>query len=158
MGYQFTDDDRKRAVENVRKASALKVFQVGTHPGGQYLKTLLVEVAGREYKCEDCGITEWQGQNLKLQVDHINGIHHDNRLENLRFLCPNCHSQTETYCGAGNTGSHKVSDSDLIDAILTTKNIRNALIKVGLTPKGGNYTRVRELVSKHNLSFNAGVT
>lgn len=49
---------------------------------------------------------------------------------------------------------HKVLDKDLIDAIITTKNIRNALIKVGLTPKGGNYTRVRELIAKHNLVFN----
>lgn len=158
MAYQFTDEDRKRAATTHRKTAVSKVFQIGTHPGGQYLRTLLIEEVGREYKCEDCGIDSWQGRQIKLQVDHINGVHHDNRLENLRFLCPNCHSLTETYCGAGNTGSHKVLDKDLIDAIVTSKNIRNALIKVGLTPKGGNYTRVRELISKHNLLFNAGVT
>ena len=39
----------------------------------------------------------WLGQPLSLQLDHINGIHNDNRLENLRILCPNCHTQTETY-------------------------------------------------------------
>lgn len=49
------------------------------------------------YKCAICGITEWQGKNLSLELDHINGINNDNRLENLRFLCPNCHSQTITY-------------------------------------------------------------
>lgn len=49
------------------------------------------------YKCAICGITEWQGKNLSLELDHINGINNDNRLENLRFLCPNCHSQTDTY-------------------------------------------------------------
>lgn len=49
------------------------------------------------YKCAICGITEWQGKNLSLELDHINGINNDNRLENLRFLCPNCHSQTVTY-------------------------------------------------------------
>ena len=49
------------------------------------------------YKCAICGTTEWLGRNLSLELDHINGINNDNRLENLRFLCPNCHSQTITY-------------------------------------------------------------
>lgn len=49
------------------------------------------------YKCAICGITKWQGKTLSLELDHINGINNDNRLENLRFLCPNCHSQTNTY-------------------------------------------------------------
>ena len=45
-----------------------------------------------------CGnIGEWNGNSLSLQLDHINGIHTDNRIENLRMLCPNCHSQTETF-------------------------------------------------------------
>lgn len=50
-----------------------------------------------QYKCAICGCTEWQGKTLSLELDHINGINNDNRLENLRFLCPNCHSQTSTY-------------------------------------------------------------
>lgn len=49
------------------------------------------------YKCAICGRVEWQGKTLSLELDHINGINNDNRLENLRFLCPNCHSQTTTY-------------------------------------------------------------
>lgn len=49
------------------------------------------------YKCAICGCTEWQGKTLSLELDHINGANNDNRLENLRFLCPNCHSQTSTY-------------------------------------------------------------
>ncbi|MBA4064498.1 MAG: HNH endonuclease [Isosphaera sp.] len=53
---------------------------------------------GREYRCGVCGIDEWRGKPLSLHLDHINGVSNDNRFENLRFLCPNCHSQTETYC------------------------------------------------------------
>lgn len=49
------------------------------------------------YKCAICGLSEWNGKTLSLELDHINGINDDNRLENLRFLCPNCHSQTTTY-------------------------------------------------------------
>ena len=49
------------------------------------------------YKCAICGITKWNNKTLSLELDHINGVNNDNRLENLRFLCPNCHSQTTTY-------------------------------------------------------------
>jgi 5-methylcytosine-specific restriction endonuclease McrA len=53
-----------------------------------------------EYKCCGCGNEgEWMDRVIKLQLDHINGIRNDNRLNNLRFLCPNCHSQTDTYAG-----------------------------------------------------------
>lgn len=53
-----------------------------------------------EYKCFECGNTgEWNGKPITLQLEHKNGISNDNRLENLCFLCPNCHSQTETYAG-----------------------------------------------------------
>ena len=52
-----------------------------------------------ENKCNECGILEWQGQKLSLHLDHINGDRWDHRIENLRFLCPNCHSLTETYTG-----------------------------------------------------------
>lgn len=48
-------------------------------------------------KCESCGIENWQGKPITLHVDHIDGNRSNNTLENLRVLCPNCHSQTDTY-------------------------------------------------------------
>jgi hypothetical protein len=63
---------------------------------GRALAKRLVAL-GRAYKCEWCGVTEWRGKRLVLHVDHANGINNDNRLLNLRLLCPNCHSQTPTY-------------------------------------------------------------
>jgi len=50
-------------------------------------------------ECRVCGIKEWLGRRLSLHLDHVNGIANDHRLDNLRLLCPNCHSQTPTYCG-----------------------------------------------------------
>jgi 5-methylcytosine-specific restriction endonuclease McrA len=52
------------------------------------------------YKCSECGNSGTHNNKpLSLQLDHINGVNNDNRIENLRFLCPNCHSQTKTYSG-----------------------------------------------------------
>ncbi len=66
------------------------------------LKKYLVRDNLIEYKCsgEGCSIENtWNGKPIVLHLDHINGINNDHRIENLRFLCPNCHSQTETYAG-----------------------------------------------------------
>ena len=64
------------------------------------LKIRLVNEGKMEYRCAICnnkGI--WNNKPLVLTLDHINGKHLDHRLENLRFLCPNCHAQTETFAG-----------------------------------------------------------
>lgn len=55
---------------------------------------------GVEEKCVCCGLNnQWNGRDIKLHIDHINGDRGNNDVSNLRFLCPNCHSQTDTYCG-----------------------------------------------------------
>ena len=63
------------------------------------LKKRLIKDGILEYKCDECGLDSWNNKNIVLQLDHINGISNDHRLNNLRLMCPNCHSQTETYCG-----------------------------------------------------------
>jgi 5-methylcytosine-specific restriction endonuclease McrA len=62
-------------------------------------KRLISDLSWKEecFICKNKG--EWQGKKLNLQLDHINGNSKDNKIENLRFLCPNCHSQTETFAG-----------------------------------------------------------
>lgn len=51
------------------------------------------------HKCYGCENTEWQGQSIPLELEHINGVNTDNRIENLTLLCPNCHALTSTYRG-----------------------------------------------------------
>ena len=70
-----------------------------TYSNAVHLKRRLISSGLMVATCYECGITEWRGRRLALHLDHINGIGDDQRLENLRLLCPNCHSQTETYCG-----------------------------------------------------------
>jgi hypothetical protein len=62
------------------------------------LKAKLITEGFLQNQCAICNISSWQDKPLSLHLDHINGDHHDNNLENLRLLCPNCHSQTDTYC------------------------------------------------------------
>ena len=61
------------------------------------VKRRLLEAGLLSNVCDSCGLSEWQGRPITIQLDHRNGIRNDHRLENLRMLCPNCHSQTETY-------------------------------------------------------------
>lgn len=63
------------------------------------LKRLILEAGVKREVCERCGIDEWRGRPLSIALHHVNGDPDDNRLENIRFLCPNCHSQTENYGG-----------------------------------------------------------
>jgi hypothetical protein len=58
--------------------------------------------------CELCGQTEdWNGKKMSLILDHINGIYNDNRIENLRIVCPNCNSTLDTHCGKNNRKKNK---------------------------------------------------
>lgn len=84
--------NRRPTVEFLVKRNDLK------RTSGKSLKRALND-AGIEYQCALCGLrNSWNRNVLVLQIDHVNGDHTDNRIENLRLLCPNCHSQTETWC------------------------------------------------------------
>jgi HNH endonuclease len=63
----------------------------------QTVKRHLLRAGILQNRCDWCGLTSWRGLPISIQIDHINGIRDDHRVENLRMLCPNCHSQTDTF-------------------------------------------------------------
>jgi 5-methylcytosine-specific restriction endonuclease McrA len=70
------------------------------HLSTKRVKLIVIRENLIPYQCSECeNPGEWNGKKLILILDHINGIRNDHRLENLRFLCPNCNSQTDTFCG-----------------------------------------------------------
>jgi hypothetical protein len=71
----------------------------GTRVKSSKLRERLIEEGLKEHRCESCDRREWKGQPIPLELDHVNGDRTDNRLHNLRLLCPNCHALTPTYRG-----------------------------------------------------------
>lgn len=73
------------------------------------IKKYIIKNKWLEYKCQRCGIIDiYNNEPIMLELDHINGNNKDNNLQNLRFLCPNCHSQTSTYGSKNRKKTEKV--------------------------------------------------
>lgn len=117
---------------------------------------VILEQQGR---CLHCKISTWQGIKIKLQVDHIDGDSTNNARENLRGLCPNCHSQTETYCGRNKAylkrGGNMITDERLLTALLSHTSISAALVSLGRNRNRNNYERCTALLNKHNATLMA---
>ena len=94
-----TNQSGKGINKNVPPKIDLQEILEGKHPHFQTfkLKNRLLKEKIIENKCSVCNIEEWNGKELNMELDHIDGIRSNHKIENLRMLCPNCHSQTETY-------------------------------------------------------------
>ena len=145
-GLNSAIDPRVKSIHN------LSSLRKDNPMGNSNLRKAYLHYIGPDYKCVICFISDWKNQPLVLQVDHINGDRTNNDPSNLRLLCPNCHSQTDTYCGK-NVKNEYVKESQFIEAIQNSPNVRQTLIAVGLTPLGSNYKRVYDIMIKHNLRF-----
>ncbi len=81
------------------------VLASGRHRSRQHVKVRLFEAGLKDRRCERCGLSEWRERPISLELHHVNGNGFDNRLENLELLCPNCHSQTDTWGGRNKSRS-----------------------------------------------------
>lgn len=103
-------DPKRASVKNhpgVRKDS--EIFCENSTVHRKTVKDKIIKDKLLEYKCAECPVTGiWNGKPIVLQLEHKNGINNDNRLSNLCFMCPNCHSQTPTFSGR-NSNKDKTS-------------------------------------------------
>ena len=104
-------------------------FRHGNAIKTEIARNALVKIRG--WKCEECGLTEWRGQKIPLQIHHKDGVHINNEINNLQLLCPNCHAQTENYAGR-NKARIKMTEEEFIDLLKDSYSIRDALFKKGI--------------------------
>jgi hypothetical protein len=143
-GYSYEDlpDETKNRMNWNKDNYSNVVFDL--NGPGNHKAALLQE---RGHRCEDCGLSEWKDQPIPIELEHTDGNNENHSKENLKLLCCNCHALTPTWRGRNkNFGITKVSDAELLTALQESSNIRQALQKVGLAAKGGNYTRATKLM------------
>ena len=92
-------DRRGAIITRAQKMPNEQLFVAGRPRNRGNLKRRMLADGLKPNSCAACGLRGWLGQPLSMALHHINGDRLDNRLENLELLCPNCHSQTDTYSG-----------------------------------------------------------
>lgn len=114
------------------------------------LKKRLIDEKILEYKCNKCGIDSWNESAITLELDHIDGNKKNNKLTNLRLLCPNCHSQTITYRGMNKIFMDKnIIESELINA----SNMAQLCIRLGISNRGKETKHKLEKILGKTIEF-----
>ena len=90
VGLKFKPNPRKPLDEILVKGSTFQAYK---------LKKRLLKEGLKSHVCEECNLSKWRDQPIPLELHHVNGDRHDNRIENLMLLCPNCHALTDNYRG-----------------------------------------------------------
>lgn len=105
MGFnteRFEERKWRKGIPNGNTSRLIPLDEVlvkGRYTDSGTLRQRLIKLGILEKKCSRCGLSEWQGEELPLSLDHIDGDYYNNLIENLRILCPNCHALTPTWCG-----------------------------------------------------------
>ena len=109
------------------------------------------------YICDICGCDgHWQNGEISLELHHKDGDNNNNEIQNLSYLCPNCHALTNNYRGKNKSPSSQekaeiISEQEFVQALKIKPNVRQALLYLGLAAKGANYTRAKALMEKYGI-------
>lgn len=148
--WTFTDEHRQRShVSYRRKLVKEKLFE---NLGYTLRKKIVMEE--QDYKCAHCQLSDWMGLRITLELDHIDGNNKNNARSNLRCLCPNCHSITDTWKIGQHKGKkiRKCTDEEIINAFNKTGNITATLKELGYN--WGSASTVKKVLFRYKLIKN----
>ena len=144
-GKTSLEDKRIKSTGNTYE----DVFCINSSANATYVKSLIIRKELLPYKCSVCNMNPiWNGKGLKLQMDHINGNKKDQRLENLRMICPNCHSQTETF-GSKNKSKGFPSEEKIIEVLKNTSSITEAIRELGINQI--NFKKLKNIIEINEI-------
>lgn len=106
FGLDYKGNQGSKGKPSKKKKTAIEYLQSNDYISSHRLRKKLIEDGIKEHRCEICNNTDWQGNPIPLELDHIDGNHFNYDFKNLRIICPNCHAQTETNSGK-NSGRYK---------------------------------------------------
>lgn len=145
--WTFNEEHRQKShISHRRKLVETNDFK---DLGHKLRKKIVIEE--QDYKCLYCGLDEWMGLRITLELDHIDGDRYNNNRNNLRCLCPNCHSLTDTWKKGQNEGKNvrKCSDEEIIAAFKQCGNINATLKKLGYN--WGSASTVKKVLFQYKL-------
>jgi 5-methylcytosine-specific restriction endonuclease McrA len=131
-----------------------KILQ-GEHPtfSTTHLRERLIKEGLKEEKCEICKIINWNNKKISFHLDHIDGDNTNHKLDNLRILCPNCHSQTDTYGNKRKRNKNNYqSKLELLTAIYNSKNYTEVKKRLNLSRNGDN-NFIKNILFNYNVKF-----
>ena len=147
--YSNLPEDTKNRMNHSKNK---RFAEFGIPGKGAFKNALLLE---RGESCECCKLSEWMGLPITLELEHSDGNRQNNTRENLKLLCPNCHSQTPTWRRSGiekrGFKVSKYSDKEMIDAIETSKNLNQVLTKLNL--RYGSVQTIVKIMTKYKVNF-----
>lgn len=108
----------------------------------------------QDSKCNKCGLKDWLGNDITLELEHKDGNNKNNLRENLECLCPNCHAQTNTWRGRNKRIKKIISDEEIVLEYGKYQNIRQTLLSLELAAKGSNYGRVKRALTLYGIKYN----
>lgn len=121
FGIDYQGNPNRKGIPHTEaKANIIEYLNGERNISASKLRNKLIEAGLKEERCECCGLTEWMGRKIPLELHHKNMNHNDNNLENLQILCSNCHALAHDYCNTKGKSKTTV-DFNLLDKILANE-------------------------------------
>lgn len=148
-GKKISEDEKRKISETKRK----KRLEMNFDDIKDWSSKRIRIIEEQEGKCFECGISEWNGKSISLEIEHLDANRNNNKRSNLIALCPNCHSQTKTW--RRNKIKKRFTDEEIYKKYLESNRDFSLTLKSLNYAQGSNWNRLKDIVIR--FERNAGV-